>query len=170
MAADYEDPSRYDDFPRVPEVLRLVAAGLPDGEVRRLELVFGLHELGRVPAEHASLLRWLAARHQLGLVANIWCEKSLWLRELERSGVHDLFRTMVFSSDYRSIKPSPVLFRRALDGFAVDRSRVVFVGDSLRCDIEGAKTVGLSTVWISDAGGDAKADHVVSSLLDLRHL
>src|SRR5205823_14133838 len=121
MAADYEDPSHYDDFPQVPDVLRMVAPGLPDEEVRHLQLVFGLHELGSVPAEHASLLHWLAEGHRLGLVANIWCEKSPWLRELKRSGVHDLFRTMVFSSDHRSIKPSPVLFQLALDAFDVDK-------------------------------------------------
>jgi FMN phosphatase YigB (HAD superfamily) len=108
---------RYDDFPQVHDVLRGVAPGLPDEEVRRLELVLGLHELGSVPVEHASLLRRLAERHRLGLVANIWCKKDLWLAELERSGLIGLFRTMVFSSEHRSVKPTPVLFRLALSGW-----------------------------------------------------
>src|SRR4051794_40866298 len=48
MAADYADPARYDDFPGVKDVLRCAAPGLPDEEVRRLELVLGVHELGTV--------------------------------------------------------------------------------------------------------------------------
>ena len=152
MAAEYEDPARYDDFPRALDVLRRVAPGLPGDEARRLERVLGLHELGTVPAGHASLLRWMSARHRLGLVANIWCDKAPWAGELERSGVLGLSRTTVSSSDYRSIKPSPVLFRLALDALGVDATRAVFVGDNLRCDIAGARAAGFSTAWISGAG------------------
>jgi FMN phosphatase YigB (HAD superfamily) len=36
------------------------------------------------------------------------------VRELERVGVLGLFESLVFSSDHRSIKPSPVLFDIAL--------------------------------------------------------
>lgn len=168
MAVDYEDPARYDDFPRVLDVLRRVTPGLPDDEARRLEPVLGVPELGIVPAEHASLLHWLSRSHRLGLVANIWCHKAPWLGELERSGVLGLFRTTVFSSDCRSIKPSPVLFRLALDAPGVDVTRTVFVGDSLRCDIAGAKAAGLSAVWMSGADSHPDADLVVRSLLDLR--
>ena len=32
MAVDYEEPARYDDFPRALDVLRRVAPGLPDEE------------------------------------------------------------------------------------------------------------------------------------------
>jgi FMN phosphatase YigB (HAD superfamily) len=168
MAADYEDPARYDDFPRVADVLRATAPDLPDQERERLERVFGLHELGRVPPEYAAFLRRLAATHALGLVANVWCGKGLWVRELERAGVLGLFRSVVFSSDTASVKPSRVLFDLALGPFGGDRSGAVFVGDSLRCDIEGAKAAGLATVWINPSGTrHPSADYVVSSLLDL---
>ena len=33
------------------------------------------------------------------------------------------------------------------------RSEVVYVGDSLRCDVLGAKAAGLATVWINPEGG-----------------
>jgi FMN phosphatase YigB (HAD superfamily) len=168
LAADYENPERYDDFPRVGDMLRAVAPDLPDEERERLERVFALHELGRVPPVHAAFLHRLAGTHALGLVANVWSEKGLWVQELERAGVLGLFRSVVFSSDTTSIKPSPVLFERALRPFGVPRSEAVFVGDSLRCDLQGAKGAGLATVWINPAGtGDPAADWVVGSLLDL---
>jgi putative hydrolase of the HAD superfamily len=168
MAADYENPARYDDFPRVADVLRATALGLPEEECEYLELVFGLHEFGRVPPEYADFLQRLAASHTLGLVANVWSGKHLWLQELERAGVLGLFRSLVFSSDTTSVKPSQVVFERALHSIGVARSEALFVGDSLRCDIEGAKAVGLATVWINPSGTQhSAASYVVGSLLDL---
>jgi putative hydrolase of the HAD superfamily/5'-nucleotidase len=169
MAADYENPAKHDDFPGVAEALRAADPGLSEAEVGLLERAFAAHELGRVPEGHADFLRRLAGTHRLGLVANVWAGKGPWLGELRRAGVLGLFDPLVFSSDTRSVKPSGVLFELALRPFGVPRSEVLFVGDSLRCDIRGAKAAGLSTVWINPAGGaDADADLVVGSLLDLR--
>jgi len=54
----------------------------------------------------------------------------------------------------------------------MDRSRILFVGDSLKRDIRGAKSVGLSAVWI-DRGlrniddVDPRPDRVIKDLRDL---
>jgi putative hydrolase of the HAD superfamily len=108
LAAAYEDPARYDDFPQIADVLRTTALALPEEERGLLERVFALHELGTVPPAYAAFLRRLAATHALGLVANIWCGKDLWVQKLERAGVLGLFRSAVFSSDTASVKPSRV--------------------------------------------------------------
>ena len=47
-----------------------------------------------------------------------------------------------------SIKPSPRLFIQALDALRVSPQDALFVGDSLRHDVRGARAVGLRTVWI----------------------
>jgi FMN phosphatase YigB (HAD superfamily) len=168
MAEDYKNPAKYDDFPQVRDVLLAVAPHLPLDEVALLELVFGLHELGRVDEKYGEYLRNLARTHRLGLVANIWCKKELWLRELQRAGVLGLFESTVFSSDHKSIKPSPALFELAMMPLDTRKSEIVFVGDSLRCDVEGAKAAGLSTVWINPArGSHPAADLVVGDLLEL---
>jgi hypothetical protein len=87
MAIDYEDPARHDDFPRVAEVLRAVAPGLPEAEIDLLDRAFAAHEVGRVPDAHAAFLRRLAGTHRLGLVTNVWSGKGPWLAELGRAGV-----------------------------------------------------------------------------------
>ena len=56
---------------------------------------------------------------------------------------------LFFSSDHRCIKPSPYIFAKAIEAFDVDRSKIVFVGDSLKHDTAGAKAAGLSSVWIN---------------------
>jgi putative hydrolase of the HAD superfamily len=168
LARDYENPDRCDDFPSVAEALAAAAPGLSEAELRLLEEVVALHELGSVPDEHAAFLRRLASSHRLGVVSNLWSLKGPWLAEFERAGIGGLFGSLVFSSDGRSMKPSPALFRRALAKLGADAGEAVFVGDSLRCDVRGAKATGLAAVWINPEGvSDEAADLVVSSLLDL---
>ena len=170
----YNDPERCDSFPQVLDTLRTLppAYGLDERELKVLEGVIAHHERGQVPDSYALALRSLARSHPLGLVANILSRKDLWLEEFRRAGVLDLFAVTVFSSDGPSIKPSRRLFDQAVIALPVPRSEIVFVGDSLRCDIGGAAGAGLATVWIDRAGsglraGDPQPDFVVRDLLDL---
>ncbi len=174
MGAIYDDPARCDSFPHVLDTLRDLptARHLPEGELKLLERVIAEHELGRVSDTYALALKRLAATHRLGLVANILSPKDLWLDEFARAGVLNLFATLVFSSDTSSIKPSRRLFDQALRGLEAPRAAVVFVGDSLRCDIGGAAAAGLATVWIDRTGrgrqtGDPEPTFVVRNLLEL---
>ena len=124
----------------------------------------------RFDAHRDCLLR-LSRTHQLGLVSNIWARKAAWLAEFERAGIRNIWRTVVFSSDSRSIKPSLRLFHQALAAFDSAPCEVVFVGDNLRVDIEPAKALGLATVWIT-AGDQShpRADRIVPTLLALESL
>ena len=174
MERIYNDPGRCDSFPRVLDTLRASpsANGLDDRELKLLEGVVAHHERGQVPDPYAVSLRSLARSHPLGLVANILSRKELWLEEFRRAGVLDLFAVTVFSSDGSSVKPSRKLFEQAVSALRVPRSEIVFVGDSLRCDIAGAAGAGLATVWIDRAGsglqaGDPQPDFVVRDLLEL---
>ena len=174
MERIYNDPERCDSFPRVLDTLRTLphAKGLEDAELKLLEGVVAQHELGKVPDPYAVWLRRLARSHPLGLVANILSRKELWLQEFRRAAVLDLFAVTVFSSDSSSIKPSRKLFDQAVSAFPVPPAEIVFVGDSLRCDIGGAAGAGLATVWIDRAGsgrqtGDPQPDFVVRDLLEL---
>lgn len=174
LAGRYSDPTYVDDFPPVREALDALAEtrALPAAERARLERVIARHELGRVPAAHAAALRRLARTHRLGLVSNIWSRKGPWLAELARAGVADLFAATVFSSDTRSIKPSPRLFEAALAAFDAPRQAVVVVGDSLVADVAPARALGLASVWINLAGasvppGGPEPDYIAPDLLAL---
>ena len=156
MLSDYQNPHYYNRFPSVFSYLQALpeAKGLPASEVLLLERVFALHEVGTIPHPHAEALQQLRKTHRLGVVSNIWSKSGLYLREFERVGIRGLFDILVFSSDHGPIKPSPSLFGKALEAFEVDRSEIVFVGDSLERDIAGAKTVGLSAVWVNTGTGE----------------
>lgn len=172
MMQDYCNPSRYDDFPSVKEGLERYANAC-EADIPLLEQVFTRHELGTVTPDYAKCLRQLSQTHRLALVANIWATKSAWIDEFEQSGVLSAFEYLVFSSDCRSIKPSPVLYRQALQGLNALPKQALFIGDSLRCDIEGANALGITTVWINKAGSSnasetpACVDYAISDLLRL---
>ncbi|HWB09768.1 MAG TPA: HAD family hydrolase [Pirellulales bacterium] len=168
MKSDEEDPARYDDFPQVAEVLWRLHPSLPTDELNRIEQVIASHELGQVTEVYADCLRQLAGTYRLGLVANIWSKKDRWLQELKRAGVLELLEFPVFSSDYRSMKPSPLLFDLAFRPFRVGKQDAVFVGDSEANDIQGAKGFGISAIWINPSKtASTSADYVVSDLREL---
>ena len=151
MMADYEDPNCYDSFPPVFSYLKVLpeSKDLPVGEVQLLAQAFAMHEVGTIPATYAEALHRLHETHRLGIVSNIWSSSDLYLREFERVGIRNLFDVIIFSSDHSCLKPSPHIFAKAIKALGVDRSKIVFVGDSLKHDIAGAKAVGLSSVWIN---------------------
>jgi FMN phosphatase YigB (HAD superfamily) len=170
----YDDSARCDAFPTVMDTLRDLPTtrNLPENELKLLERVIAEHELGTVPDTYALALNRLAATHRLGVIANIISRKEPWLKEFARAGVLSLFAATVFSSDGRSVKPSRKLFEQALDAIDAPRSEVVFVGDSLRCDIGGAARAGLASIWIDRTGRgrsatDPEPTFIVRDLLEL---
>ena len=170
----YEDVAREDSFPSVLSALRCIfeTRDWAESDLLLVERVFAEHERGRVPDEYADALRFLARGHRLALVSNIWSGKRLYVEELERVGVVDLFDVTIFSSDGSDVKPSRNLFERAIDLLQVDRAEAVMIGDSLRRDVGGASAAGLKSVWINAAGHEPRPfephpDAWIPDLLDL---
>lgn len=162
----YDDPAQFDDFPTLREAFPKFG-GAPESEVELLERLFALHELGVVPPSHVCFLQDLAKTHRLGVVSNICAPPTACDARLREVGIGGIFTHTAFSSQARSIKPSPVIFRRALAAFGVG-ARVLLVGDSLERDIRPARHLGLHTAWIAPAGAPAAdADVVISSLPEL---
>ena len=170
MSRDYENPEKFRKFPSLEDGFRHYSA-VADEDLPHLIDTFACHELGHITDEYARCLKDLAQTHSLGLVANIWAPKDRWLMEFARAGIHDVFKTQVFSSDIGCIKPSPGIYSKALEDLYVPHSDVLFVGDSLRYDMEGAKHMGFHTVWINPhCASHPMADYVIPSLLQLDQL
>jgi putative hydrolase of the HAD superfamily len=145
--ADYTNPALVDDFPSLRETLAKHSTPSRH-EARLLELVIARHEVGVVPEWAAQVLLTLAGSHRMGLVSNLECQ--------------------VFSSDTRSIKPSPRLLLQALGMLDLPPQDVLFVGDSLERDIAPAKALGMATCWVTACGGGADvADFCIPSIAAL---
>jgi epoxide hydrolase-like predicted phosphatase len=58
----------------------------------------------------------------------------------------DAFDETIFSWEVRLRKPDPRIYRLVLDRLGVQPQEAVFVDDFMK-NIEGAKEVGMHTVW-----------------------
>lgn len=82
-----------------------------------------------------------------GVVANSWPDPPRLLREdVEAFGLADLLDVLVFSEEVGVSKPQPGIFLRALEQLEVEPIDAMFVGDRLDADVQGAASVGMTTV------------------------
>jgi len=115
------------------------------------------------------LLEALSGRYRLGLVSNFYGNLA---RVSEDAGVRRFFSVLVDSGETGYEKPDPRIFRRAAEGLAIPPSRAVFVGDSLRRDMAGARAVGMPHIWLTPPTPNGERpccpeDGVIHSLDDL---
>lgn len=117
----------------------------------------------------------LAALREQGrtvwLLSNAQAIFTRW--ELERLGLADSFDGIYLSSDYGVKKPDRRFFDALLRERGILPEQAVMIGNDGRCDIEGARAVGLSTVYIrSNLSPDEplpQADHVLEHM-DLKRV
>ena len=62
-------------------------------------------------------------------------------------GIEDYFEPVVCFEDTKQRKPSQLPFAKALSALGLKPEEVLFVGDSLRRDVEGASKFGMKTAW-----------------------
>lgn len=118
------------------------------------------------PGASELLARLRAAGLRIVLVSNA---QSCYTRpELDLLGLAAAFDRIVISSEAGVRKPSPELFRRALEAGQLDPSRVVMVGNDERADVLGARAAGMDGVYlrtaISPPDDPAVSAHAVCSL------
>jgi HAD superfamily hydrolase (TIGR01549 family) len=129
---------------------------------------------------HRALGELKAAGLRMGVVSNHHSYESL-VAHLEESGIHSHFEVVLASEREGVRKPNAVIFERSLRALRVEKEHAIFVGDSPRHDIVGARKAGLGAVLIDDgeqpegwatyagaSGPEAKPDFVIRDLSELR--
>jgi FMN phosphatase YigB (HAD superfamily) len=83
----------------------------------------------------------------------------------------ELFGAVTSSEQAGSCKPDPAIYRMALRTAGIEPSRGLFVGDSLRHDVQGPAAVGIQTAWMAPSAtadpGDIRPDAVIHELADV---
>ena len=171
MWSQHEDPEFHECFPSVREALERSSseASLTAYQRAKLEQVIAHHEMGRISEENVQALHSLALKKRLVLVSNIWSKKDQWIAYFAELGIGGLLETIVFSSDHAFIKPSPAIYRVALDAADVLPERVLFVGDDPVCDIALPRSFGMGTARIrgNEKEIGEEADIILDRLSDL---
>jgi len=163
---------RYEDFSQITEAaLRYACAalGLQIDEERRRRLMAAYRTLATFPDVAKALAELKAMKLSLAILSN---GSPAMLRPLTlNAGLRGVIAT-VLSVDQRKIyKPSPAVYRLAVERLRVPKTRIGFV--SSNCwDACGAKSFGFRTFWINRTGAPvdelgATPDHVIGSLAEL---
>lgn len=93
-----------------------------------------------------EMLRTLRGRYRLGLLSNFTHAPAAW-QIIGELGLTPFFDVVVISGEEGYRKPHPKLFQRFMEGLGVEGKRLLFVGDDLYCDVQGAKQSGIHPVW-----------------------
>lgn len=95
---------------------------------------------------------------KLGLVSNTIFPGDFHRRELSRFDLIDFFDSLLFSCEVGFKKPHPAIFREALEALEVRPEEAVFIGDRLKEDIAGPKSLGIRTILKLRGGRDYSDD------------
>jgi FMN phosphatase YigB (HAD superfamily) len=134
--------------------------------------------------EVLETLRWLRdSGYRVGSVTNRGYSGPLFWEQMDALGLTDVFEHVVISCDIGYMKPHPRIFHQALELMGLEADEAVMVGDSLRADVEGAKTLGMSTIWVrppanepveattdEPEAGPLVPDYTIERIADIRHL
>jgi HAD superfamily hydrolase (TIGR01662 family) len=101
----------------------------------------------RVDENAKDVLSELRGKCKLGIVSNFAIPECVF-RLLQKHGMDMFFDVVVVSGAVNKRKPSPEIFQKALEKLGVDASEAVFVGDTVDADIQGAKNLGMKTIFI----------------------
>lgn len=96
--------------------------------------------------------------YRLALLSNVAVPAPICRAELARLGLAPYLESCTFSSELGLRKPHPATFHKALDslgnGSRENPQTVVYVGDSPRWDVGGAKAAGLRAVLLRSRAAD----------------
>lgn len=86
---------------------------------------------------------------RLGIVSNTTNPAFMKDIEREQSGLDPFIEFAIYSSAVPYRKPHPSIFMMAVEKLSLSAEEILFVGDCLENDIQGAQQVGMKTVWIN---------------------
>lgn len=75
-------------------------------------------------------------------------------------------RGYAMSYEIGAYKPQPEIYRAAIDLVGVPPERILFVGDTVRADVEGPSAVGMKAVHLNRSAGNTLVSVIAGALRD----
>lgn len=107
--------------------------------------------------------------NEMGIQIGVCSDLTAYIqhRKLRKLGIGQYVDAIVTSEEAGAEKPASIIFQMILDKLKVKPNETLFVGDSLKKDVEGAIAMGLDACWFHD--GKANEEYrAVSSFKDIR--
>ncbi len=152
--AELESEAERAEYLPYREVLRRVMRGFGKRlgfEPSAVELDALPESLGSWPPfpDTIESLRRLNARYQLAIVSNV--DDDLFAASARRLEVE--FDWVITAEQVKSYKPSPNNFKQAIATIGLPCEKILHVAQSLYHDIQPARALGLTTVWVNRRRG-----------------
>ena len=125
---------------------------------------FGTADHWEIYPEVPDVLKELKVQgYELGAISNFDTRFFKIFRELN---LDQYFDSITISSLAGSAKPSPKIFKYALDQHALDPDEAIHIGDSIKEDIEGARQANMLSILVDREIGDDKIKNNVIKQLN----
>ena len=126
------------------------------------------------PGAEEILQRIRESGCRIGLISNTGRTPGHILRMVLGSlGILSFFDAMTFSDEVRVRKPNPRIFLDHLQGLEVSPTMALHIGDDLRCDVGGAKGVGMRAIHLDrgeEKRSDVQPDGIIEDLTQLHEI
>lgn len=125
------------------------------------------------PAARRVLSALSNLNFKMGIISNMILPGVLLERFLQSEGLRPLFNRVITSSETGYLKPHPRIFEFALDAIDCRPEEALYVGDTFRQDIVGARSVGMRAIWLNSRNepvsqaGQNPPDAIIHSLEEL---
>ena len=120
-----------------------------DGRVKQAVNAFFQDYLNSLKTRKCAkkVLSWVSTRYETGLISNFTYTPVICtaLRKLDMA---KFFNVILVSHAVGWRKPHPKIFKEALTTLGIEAEETVFIGDSPKEDIEGAKNMGMKTIFV----------------------
>ena len=125
----------------------------------------------QTPEREQHLAKFAGAGLELAFVSNTLTHPDLMRARLTEFGLLPLAKVHVFSVAVGERKPSPAIYRAALDGLGISPEDAIFVGDRVREDVVGPQSLGMRGVLTHEFRqedlGEAQPHGVIRSIPEL---
>ena len=124
----------------------------------------------QVDPDALQVLSWLGARgFKRALCSNAPFPPSMMQRQVDSNGVGELVDAVVFSSQVGRRKPAPEIYRATLSALGVAAEKALFVGDRVREDFDGPRSLGMSAIVCTKYATEPVTDGIatIASLSEL---
>ncbi len=110
----------------------------------------------------------IRATYNVGIITNGFAETQ-WMK-IKQFGFEEMVSQIVISEEIGVMKPHHKIFDHSTELVGIERSDILYVGDSLTSDVEGGKAAGWKVAWYTsnpDKKGRELADIVFNDFEEL---
>ena len=91
-----------------------------------------------------DILKYLRPKYKLHIITDGF--EAIQLKKIKRSGIDYFFEHIITADKVGAKKPSPFIFKYALEKAGISAKQAVMIGDTFEADVQGAIRIGMEAI------------------------